>query len=544
MLIPKYKDAQWEKNVSCEVCGSKDNKSVYNDGTTWCWTCQKRGTMEEGVQQEEVKPLDKSFVSGKCEDLVARKITEDTCQYYNYQKGYIGEESVQIANFMENGIVIAQKLRKKNKEFSWRGNTSMLFGQHCWQPNHKWEAPLIITEGELDCLSVAQAFNLKWPVVSITKGAGHAVNQIKDNLEYIESFPEVILCFDNDDAGHDAMVEVAHLIKPGKCKITTLPEKDASDLLRANRQQDLVNAIYNSTPFRPDGLVAGDEIWQEIIKTQNASSVPYPFERLNGLTHGIRCGEIVTITAGTGIGKSQFCREVAYHAMQKGEKVAYVALEENVKRSAIGLMSIHANKPLHLVDPENVNWEEWLGYYNELDLPNKAVFYNHWGSTTDQTLIPKLRYLVKGMDCNVIVLDHISIIISGDNEGDERRKIDNLMTNLRSFVEESQCAMLVVSHLKRLGNGRGHEDGGQVSLSHLRGSQAIAQMSDMVIGLERNQQGDDAHLTTIRVLKNRYSGELGESSRLRYNIDTGRMFEVLGEENEFFEQEQQSSTDF
>ena len=142
----------------------------------------------------------------------------------------------------------------------------MLFGQHCWQPNHKWEAPLIITEGELDCLSVAQAFNLKWPVVSITKGAGHAVNQIKDNLEYIESFPEVILCFDNDDAGHDAMVEVAHLIKPGNCKITTLPEKDASDLLRANRQQDLVNAIYNSTPFRPDGLVAGDEIWQEIIK--------------------------------------------------------------------------------------------------------------------------------------------------------------------------------------------------------------------------------------------------------------------------------------
>lgn len=503
--------------------------------------------MEAEAEQVEATPLNKSFVqiSGKFQDLIKRKISEDTCRYYNYQLGSIGEESVQIANFMENGIVIAQKIREKNKGFSWRGNSSMLFGQHCWQPNKKWDAPLIITEGELDCLSIAQAFNLKRPVVSITKGAGGAVKNIKDNLEYIESFPEVILCFDMDDAGHDAMIEVAHLIKPGKCKITTLPEKDASELLQQNRQQDLVNALYNSTPFRPDGLVSGDEIWEEIIKSQNERSILYPFAGVNGLTHGIRCGEIVTITAGTGIGKSQFCREIAYHAIKQGEKVAYVALEENVKRSAIGLMSIQANKPLHLIDYDKVDWEEWEGYYKDLDIPNKAVFYNHWGSTTDQTLIPKLRYIVKGMDCKIIVLDHISIIISGDNEGDERRKIDNLMTNLRSFVEESQCAMLVVSHLKRIGNGRGHEDGVQVSLSHLRGSQSIAQLSDICIGLERDQQGEDSHLTTVRVLKNRYSGETGETSRLRYNIDTGRMFEVLDEEEgESFEQEETRSTDF
>ena len=117
-----------------------------------------------------------------------------------------------------------------------------------------------------------------------------------------------------------------------------------------------------------------------------------------------------------------------------------------------------------------------------------------------------------------------------DEDGGERKAIDKLMTNLRSLVEETQCTMFVVSHLKRP-EKKGHEEGGQVSLSQLRGSGAIAQLSDMVIGLERNQQGDNPNVLTIRVLKNRHSGETGVSGHLYYNTETGRL-EEYGEGEE------------
>jgi twinkle protein len=133
--------------------------------------------------------------------------------------------------------------------------------------------------------------------------------------------------------------------------------------------------------------------------------------------------------------------------------------------------------------------------------------------------------MAKAMGCTHIFLDHLSIVVSGLADGDERRIIDNTMTKLRSLVEETRVAMFLVSHLKRP-EGRGHEEGAQTSLSHLRGSHAISQLSDAVLGLERDQQGDDANTTTVRVLKNRYTGDTGVSCRLDYDKETGRLSEV------------------
>ena len=72
-----------------------------------------------------------------------------------------------------------------------------------------------------------------------------------------------------------------------------------------------------------------------------------------------------------------------------------------------------------------------------------------------------------------------------------------------------------------------------VSLSHLKGSQGIAQLSDCVIALERNQQATDpteANTTKVRVLKSRYTGDTGLACSLQYNPETGRLFEVNNEE--------------
>jgi twinkle protein len=125
-----------------------------------------------------------------------------------------------------------------------------------------------------------------------------------------------------------------------------------------------------------------------------------------------------------------------------------------------------------------------------------------------------------------IVLDHLSILLSGNDTGDERKLIDVTMTKLRSFVEETRVGMLLISHLRRPQGDKGHEDGGKVSLGQLRGSHAIVQLSDIVIALERNlSAGDDE--SNLVVLKNRFNGRTGPAGVLCYNTETGRQTEIL-----------------
>jgi twinkle protein len=154
---------------------------------------------------------------------------------------------------------------------------------------------------------------------------------------------------------------------------------------------------------------------------------------------------------------------------------------------------------------------------------------DHWGSTHEENLLSRVRYMAKGLDCKWIFLDHLSIVVSDQEQGDERKAIDSIMTKLRQLVQETGIGLFLVSHLRRPSGGKGHEDGARVSLADLRGSAAIAQLSDMVIGLERNQQHKDEEVrntTTVRVLKNRFAGLTGPACYLYYDKDSGRITET------------------
>jgi twinkle protein len=165
----------------------------------------------------------------------------------------------------------------------------------------------------------------------------------------------------------------------------------------------------------------------------------------------------------------------------------------------------------------------------------RLFLFDHFGSADPDTLLSRIRYMVVGLGCRVVILDHLSIVISGLDLDDERRAIDTTMTKLRELVQQTGCLMILVSHLKRT-QGRGHETGEEVSLNHLRGSQSISQLSDLVVALERNQQDEDEenrHSLRVRVLKNRHSGLTGPADVLRYDFETGRL--VVGEPERVFE---------
>ena len=514
-------ESEFVMHTPCGVCGSSDANSLYSDSHTYCFACETYGQSQEEAKMVELKPVD--FLTGTHEVLVKRCLTEKTVKFWNYETTTINGNVAQVANHKtKDGKTVAQKIRTAGKEFSVRGSMKEadLYGQWLWRDKGK---SVTIVEGELDALAMSQAFDHKWPVVSIKTGAAGAKKDIKQAIEWLEGFESVVFMFDNDEVGQKAALECAALLSPRKAKIAKLPLKDASEMVMAGRHAELVDAFWGAREFAPDGIINGVDLWEEVSTEKDVFSTPYPYSGLNEKIGGCRLGEIVTVTAGSGLGKSQLTREFAYHLLNEGATIGYVALEESSKRTAQGLMSLHLNKLVHLQD---VPKEELKEAFDATLGTGRVFMYDHWGSTESDNLLGRIRYLARGCGCQYIILDHISIVVSGIEGGDERRIIDNMMTNLRSLTEELNIGMIVVSHLRRPSGDKGHEEGVMTSLSQLRGSAAIAQLSDIVIGLERNQQdAETSNQTTVRILKNRWSGETGVAGQLMYSKETGRMSE-------------------
>ena len=524
----------------CEHCGSSDANSYYDDGHTYCHACH---TYENVGSYEQVptvctQTLTKPKVftmktKGEVKAIVDRGITRETCEFF----GVTQELDKHYYPYFdaETGAKVAHKVRSvANKQFSIEGNfnKASLFGQSLFNKGSKY---ITIVEGELDALASYQMTGSKWPTVSIRNGASAAVKDCKAQYEYLDSFETIVICFDADEPGQKAAKEVAELFGGNKVKIVKhIKEcKDASDYLSNGRGSEYVNQWWRAESYVPDGIIQASTLWDSVSTPEPVAEAFYPFKGLNELLYGIRTAELITVTAGSGLGKSQFLREILYRILETTDwKIGGMFLEESVRKTARSIMSLRANKKLHLPDTE-VTQEELKDAFDNTLGTNRIYLFDHFGSLAIDNVLNRIRYMARACDCRVVFLDHISLIVSGMDNNDERKSIDVLMTRLRTLVQETGITLICVSHLKRPNTDKGHEDGTAVSLSQLRGSGAIAQLSDAVITLERNSMSDDPvirNTTKVAVAKNRYNGATGPAGSLLYDQQTGRMIEVTMEE--------------
>ena len=533
-----------ETHIACPKCDSSDAFSISDNGWGKCFSCgsnippEKTGsTAGDNMQDSRVVPMKpRSSDTGqysKPERIVYRALTDrridvNVCEKYGV--GFRGDDLV----FPYGESSIAYKVRVRNEknfrtEGAWR-EASELFGQHRFNAGGRH---LLVVEGEIDALSAYQMLGSKYPVVSVRNGAQSALKDCKENFEYIDSFENVVFMFDGDSVGQQAQLDCAELFSH-KAKVVRPVNglKDASDYLTQNRQQEFVDGFWRAERWTPDGIVTGSSLYDEVMTPLEKADCDYPFDGLNKLTYGIRKYELVTVTAGSGLGKSQFLREIVWHILQSTQSnIGLMFLEESTRKTGLSLMSLAADKPLHLPDTESTQKEKDDAFNATLGT-DRLFLFDHFGSSDVDNIVNRVRYLAKVVGCDYIFVDHISIIVSAQSNGDERKAIDEIMTKLRMLVQETGVALIVVSHLKRP-ESKGHEEGAATSLAQLRGSGSIAQLSDMVIGLERNGQADDPeerNTTKIRVLKNRFSGITGPACNLLYNLGTGRMTEVHEED--------------
>ena len=521
----------------CTQCGSSDANVLYDDNSKYCFSCETY-TKGDGMQPQQQAPIrgvvQPHFSDGAITPIQDRAISEDTCKFYNVKTIWSSDNKITkhiYPYFDSNQKFIANKVREVNRKgFYVEGNLpdASLFGSQKFKSGGKF---VTVCEGELDAMSAYEMLGSKWPVVSIKNGAQSAVRDVKANYDYLNGFDKIVLCFDSDEHGQKAANQVAQIFEPNKCLVMSMTFKDANDYLKANKREQFSRDWWNAKPYTPAGIIRLCDHIDELFEEEDQDTVLYPYQGLNEKLYGIRTGELVTITAGTGAGKTSMMYELEYHMLKNTESnIGLIHLEENYKQTMRHLMSIPANKRLFIKEVRsNMSREEMEPYIEDTIRNPRIIAFNHFGSITTDEILAKVRYMVKAMDCKFVVIDHLSILVSGLDDGDERRNIDMLMTKLRSLVEETQCGLLLVSHLRRMSGDKGQEQGGAISLSQLRGSHSIAQLSDAVIALERNQQADDpieANTTAVRVLKNRYAGDTGIACYLLYDKESGRLSEI------------------
>ena len=544
-------------NLPCPSCGGSDPVALNKDGTAWCFSCETRFPDYDKACEEDrtsfpvpdtasdLKTYRNNAMNeaeGNFIGLTDTGISPETAKKYGVkaiQQG--GKITKHLYPYYVSNEITAYKIRESNKMFTWRGNSqgSGLFGEQLFQAGGKY---ITLVEGECDAMAAYELLGSKWPVVSIKNGASGAVRDVKNSLEFLESFDNVIINFDNDKQGKEATIKVARVLSPAKAKILSLTSdfKDANDMLRQRRNQAYVSLWWNAKTYTPSGVLNVSDNKDKFNSRERKDSVPYPWSGLNEKLYGIRQGELVTLTGGTGLGKSSITREIEHWLVsQTRDNVGVIALEEDWRRTVDGILSIEANARLYVDQVrEEFTQEQLDAKFSKLfegENKDRVWIHAHFGSNDLDEIFSKIRFMVVGCGCKWIVVDHLHMLVSSVAEGDERRNIDNIMTKLRSIVEETGAGMILVSHLRRIEGNRGHENGVTVGLNHLRGSQSIAQLSDCVIALERNQQADDlieSNTTHLRVLKSRYTGDVGMATHLLYNRDTGRLSEVDVEETD------------
>lgn len=529
------------RHEACPDCGSSDALAIYDDHE-YCFSqgCgrhkrydnkRKDRTISQEEREDNTRPLRIGLPSKPMPGIEHRGINSATVAKYKVSVNTKEENPIEAVfpRFDQNDEHVGNQIRYKDKRFKIEGQTKnlKLFGQSFFPAGGRY---ITVTEGYYDAQAAYQLTGSRYPNVAVMS-ASSAKKEIVDNFEYLDSFDNIIINFDSDVPGQKAAKDVAQLFAPGKVKLLKLDKgKDADEYLMKGWTKEYVDEWFRAPAFMPDGLQLGSdpELIEEIIKYKEPRSIPYPWEGLNHKTYGIRTSELVLLTADTGVGKTSICKEIEYALLtnpiliEEHQGVGFLHLEEPKRDLAIGLMSIHNNKPYHFPDVDRTEDELREAYKTVLD-NDRVVIWDHFGSNDIDIVLAKIRHMA-ALGCKYIMVDHLSIIVS-DQSGDERKQLDEISTKIKTLTMNLDIACFCVIHINRQGQ--------------VRGSAGPEQVANIVIRLERDKKELNEwrrNITRLSVEKNRKFGRTGPACYLWYNEVTGRLEELSKELAQEFEQ--------
>lgn len=557
--------AQFVKHGECPKCGSKNNLAIYDDNSTYCWSadCGYKTLSEEFKELlEDSKPkkrrkdtmADEKVLSTKPvitpEDAAEikentairangfRSIRDETYAYFGVRHSFdesTGEVEEQYYPCTQEGQLTGYKIREVPKNFRSIGRTGAdteLFGQFRFNRGGKY---VIVTEGEIDAISAYQmlkdynkskGWDFETAVVSPTTGA-QSKKQIAAQYRFLDSFDNVILSFDNDKAGQEAIDKLLPVLPKGKVKIMKMRLKDANEYLKQDKQREFITDFYNAEKRVPVGVLPSDKLMERILGQAEIPKIPFPdfMSQLNDMfIGGMPLGHIINVAADTGLGKTTLVNEMIYYwIFNSPHKVGVVSMELDAGQYGEALLSRHLSKKLSLIPTQ----DEKLAYLksdkikalaNELmvDEHGNARFYlldNRDGSVEE--IQETIEELVVACGAKVIVLDVLQDVLDGLSNEEQAM----FMKWAKGFIKSHGITFVFINHMRKTAAGQSGAD----SESNVMGSSTIIKSASANILLKRDKMAEDLivrNSTEILVTKNRVCGLTGPAGSVYYDNET------------------------
>lgn len=501
----------------------------------------------------------------KRKNLISRHIRGDICALYDTRVGHDESGAVNRHYYprFEGGSLVGAKCRTLPKDFKF-GHLGKLFGKQDLFGMNTMDAVLgkgrrkdvvLIVGGELDALAAQQMMldsakgskyeGVPFHIWSINKGEA-CLEEIVDNREHIAKFSKIIWGFDGDDVGMKLNQQAARLF-PGKSYVLEYPSgcKDANKALMAGKQAEFVDAWWKAK--------ASDEIFKSQIKSagsmrdQLKEAMPepglsWPWKRLNKITLGIRKHQMYVIAAGSGVGKTEFLREVVKHLIEEhGQSVGIISTEDPFKKVSRAFIGKWIDKRIELPptnDPRADGYREVFDYTKEeadaaIDyVADTGKFFvadlegDYSMEKVEQTC---LEFEAMGIQ-NIFIDNLTGIQLDEKKFGGKVGALDEAVKRIGNIKDRLPVSIFLVTHLSRPGQGRTpHEEGGDVFLSDLRGSGAIGFWASYVLAPKRNTMAeslDERTTTYLGCVKDRDQGiYTGTNITLKGDLATGRLVE-------------------
>lgn len=541
-----------------------------------------RVTKEVYVPKETLKDVS----SYPFRDVESRGIRKETCEKFGVRSG-ISEsdgktvEALYFPSYNQKGKIVGYKKQDltldKSEKYHWStvGSVSIsnkLFGQNVAEAVQRKRNTLVYTEGEHDTMATYQAMvdqvkgtkfaGMEPFVVSLPLGTGNAVEATLHNNEFVQSFDGLCLFFDDDYAtpaekqkgilkGHEAREAVASALVGSPISLFVVSTegsyKDASDMLQAGKSEELAKLVqFGKRAYSAEKILkASDITFEDLIMKRLDGLIIKCFPALMDKIHGFRKRELVLLTSPSGVGKSTVTSIFASGFIEQGERVGMIYLEETSKetlqRMVAAKLKINYNKfkndPLSCASREDIQ-----AAYDSITVDDSLVLLDHFGSLPITELMSKVKHMHLVEKCGFIIIDHLSLVISGSAIADERKELDMVMTELAAFCAANDVCIIAVSHINRsvapdFKAPKGEEDKPfwvKVTKEMMRGSAALEQLSFIIIGLEPQIMPDRSRGNVrLTVLKNRPWSYLGVADEFSMDEDTWEILLAGQEVHEF-----------
>ena len=523
----------------CPWCHSSDAYSEFeenNEYVKFCFSCRNRESKNMNDVSPEELVIEETQTVHKQRPIIPqtdldpiigdyRCLLPKTLEHFGVKRHR--NEIVYPYYQYNDRTLIAQKFKFKNPKssgnlYAWANyhlDSIGFFGQHLFP---KGGRKITVTEGENDCMAVFQMQG-DWPVVSIKNGAGSVKGLSQRDHEYLNSFDEIVVCFDNDKSGRKAIEDFCTIFA-GKCRVVELPSgyKDAHQMLENGLKDKFRQCWFNAKPWSPKNIVYPIDILDEIVTPKEYEILPYPWKGMNDQIFGLHFPEVIVLKAKTKTGKSLWTAFIEDFIIKNTDfKVADITVENTPEERARTLLSVHMKKPLHLklakVDI-GVNNDDIFRAGREYFTDRRLVLFERDGMTDPRAILDKVRYFVTVLGCKVVIFDHINYL-GAYHESDERKSIDEVSNKLADMAKDLRFCLIIVSHVNDEGKTFGSRNLGKAGYT--------------IISLERDNHNPSEYVRNLTKVtiedSRRYGSRIGRPIYLKYDEESYSLLEIDAE---------------